>query len=311
MRSKSRALLHIGIILAFVTTLLASAVIASPAYAVSSGTYVATATPHYAHPHTGQIEDSGGDGSATLGQAMTESATANKALVEVDSAGNTYVTVRLQLMDNIKNPSFTVDGSNTQVQLMQENASDNTADYRIFVQNTNSVIRCTMYVTAMGRDVVFYITVGNLKAGHGDFITSIKTTSSAGVGAASSDSRSSDAANGSSSSTSSAQPEQNTDRITGEIAPVEEGQIDENVEVISDSKNPEASGVTDANNDDGMLMWIIFDVVLALAVIGVGAWYFISRKKKVATNAASATLGSANASADQANPADQKSGGRS
>lgn len=309
MRSKSRALLHIGIILAFVTTLLASAVIAFPAYAVSSGTYVATATPHYAHPHTGQIEDSGGDGSATLGQAMTESATANKALVEVDSAGNTYVTVRLQLMDNIKNPSFTVDGSNTQVQLMQENASDNTADYRIFVQNTNSVIRCTMYVTAMGRDVVFYITVGNLKTGHGDFITSIKTTSSAGV--ASSSSKSSAAANSSSSGTSSTQPRQDADRITAEITPVEEGQINENNEMISDSENPEASGATSANGDDGMLMWIIFDAVLAAAVTGVGSWYFISRKKKVTTNAAAATLGSANAPADPTNSADQKSGDRS
>lgn len=309
MRSKSRALLHISIILAFVATLLASAVIASPAYAVSSGTYVATATPHYAHPHTGKIEDSGGDGSATLGQAMTESATATKALVEVDSAGNTYVTVRLQLMDNIKNPSFTVDGSNTQVQLMQENASNNTADYRIFVRNTDSVIRCTMYVTAMGRDVVFYITVGNLKAGHGDFITSIKTDSNAGT--ASSGAKSSAAANSSSSGTSSAQPGQNTDGITGEIAPVEEAQVDENGEVISDSENPEASGVTGANSDDGMLMWVIFDAALAVAVIGVGAWYFITRKKKVATNAASAASGSTNASADPANSADQKSGDRS
>lgn len=287
MRSRSRALLHIGIILAFVTTLLATAVIASPAYAVSSGTYVATATPHYAHPHTGKIEDSGGDGSATLGQAMTESATANKALVEVDSAGNTYVTVRLQLMDNIKNPGFTVDGSNTQVQLMQENASNNTADYRIFVRNTNSVIRCTMYVTAMGRDVVFYITVGNLKAGQGDFIASIKTASSAGAGAASSGSKNSAATNSSSSGTLDAQPGQNADGANGEISPIEEGQVDENGQLISDSENPEASGVTDANGDDGMLMWIIFDAVLAAAVIGVGAWYFISRKKKVATNAAS------------------------
>lgn len=292
MRLKSRALLHIGIILAFVTTLLATALIASPAYAVSSGTYVATATPHYAHPHTGKIEDSGGDGSATLGQAMTESATANKALVEVDSAGNTYVTVRLQLMDNIKNPSFTVDGSNTQVQLMQENASNNTADYRIFVRNTNSVIRCTMYVTAMGRDVVFYITVGNLKAGQGDFIASIKTASSAGAGAASSGSKNSAATNSSSSGTQDAQSGQNVDGANGEIPPIEEGQVDENGQLISDSENPEASGVTDANGDDGMLMWIIFDAVLAAAVIGVGAWYFISRKKKVATNAASSASGS-------------------
>lgn len=309
MRSKSRALLHIGIILAFVTTLLASVAIASPAYAVSSGTYVATATPHYAHPHTGKIEDSGGDGSATLGQAMTESATANKALVEVDSAGNTYVTVRLQLMDNIKNPSFTVDGSNTQVQLMQENASNNTADYRIFVRNTNSVIRCTMYVTAMGRDVVFYITVGNLKAGHGDFVTSIKTASNSGAGtkAASSNAKSG-TANGSSSGTSNAQPGQGDEGINGESAPIEEGQVDENGEVIADGENPEASG---AAAQEDMLGWIIFDAVLAVAVIGVGAWYFISRKKRAAANAAPSASDPETASAEPTNAADQRSGDRS
>ena len=81
-----------------------------PALAASNGIYIATATPHYKHPTTGKIEDAGGDGSAVLGQAMTESATYKKALVEVDPAGNTYITVRLQLMDNIQNPQFQVDG---------------------------------------------------------------------------------------------------------------------------------------------------------------------------------------------------------
>lgn len=150
------------------------------AFAASNGIYIATATPHYKHPTTGIIEDSGGESSAVLGQSMTESATYTKALVEVDSSGNTYVTVRLQLMDNIQNPKFKVDGnrngsfSSVSASLMQEDYTNNTADYRMKVPNENAIIRCTMYVVPMGRDVVFYITVSNLKAGSDDFVTSIK-----------------------------------------------------------------------------------------------------------------------------------------
>ena len=35
--------------------------------AASHGIYTATAAPHYRHPNTGVIEDSGGEGSAVLG----------------------------------------------------------------------------------------------------------------------------------------------------------------------------------------------------------------------------------------------------
>lgn len=145
-----------------------------PALAASNGIYIATATPHYKHPNTGKIEDAGGDGSSVLGQSMTESATYKKALVEVDPAGNTYITVRLQLMDNIQNPQFQVDGSPVSASLMQEDYTNNTADYRMKVNSENSIIRCNMYVIAMGRDVIFYITVSNLQSGSGDFVTSVK-----------------------------------------------------------------------------------------------------------------------------------------
>lgn len=147
--------------------------------AASNGIYTATATPHYKHPVTGKIEDSGGEGSSVLGQSMTESALFGQALVEVDSQGNTFVTVRLQLMDNIQNPAFQVStGGNSAFQpvsaaLMQEDYTNNTADYRMKVPSENAIIRCNMYVTAMGRDVIFYITISNLNAGSGDFITSI------------------------------------------------------------------------------------------------------------------------------------------
>ena len=152
---------------------LVAGITAIPAYAASNGIYSATATPHYRNPLTGKIEDSGGEDSEVLGQSMTESATDTKALVEVDSNGNTYITVRLKLMDNIQNPTFKVDGSSVSASLMQEDYTANTADYRMKVSSENSVIRCSMYVVPMGRDVVFFITVSNLKSGSGDFVTSI------------------------------------------------------------------------------------------------------------------------------------------
>ena len=146
---------------------------AIPAYAASPGIYTATATSHYRHPTTGVIEDSGGEGSYVLGQSMTDSALNKAALVEVDSSGATWVTIRLNLMDNIQSPQFQVDGSSVSATLMQEDYTNNTADYRMRVNSENSIIRCNMYVIPMGREVIFYITVGNLQSGSGDFVTSI------------------------------------------------------------------------------------------------------------------------------------------
>ncbi len=163
-----RVLCNMAIMLA-----LMAGIASIPVLAASNGIYIAVATPHYQHPDTGIIEDAGGDGSAVLGQSMTESALYRQALVEVDSSGNIYITLRIQLMDNIQNPQFQVDGSLVSVSLMQEDYINNTADYRMRVNSENSVIRCNMYVIAMGRDVVFYITVSNLQSGSGDFITSI------------------------------------------------------------------------------------------------------------------------------------------
>ena len=145
-----------------------------PVLAASPGIYTATATSHYKHPTTGVIEDSGGEGSYVLGQSMTDSALNKAALVEVDSSGATWITIRLNLMDNIQSPAFQVDGSSVSATLMQEDYTNNTADYRMRVNSENSIIRCNMYVIPMGRDVIFYITVGNLQSGSGDFITSVK-----------------------------------------------------------------------------------------------------------------------------------------
>ena len=157
---------------------LAASITAIPAFAAPNGIYIADAKPSYRHPETGKIEDSGGDQSEILGQSMTESATYKKALVEVDKDGNTFVTIRLQLMDNVVNPQFRENGKDLHAVCMQENfgdkSVDNTADYRMQVQDENSVIRCNMTVTAMGREVVFFLTVANLRPGSEDFVTGIE-----------------------------------------------------------------------------------------------------------------------------------------
>ena len=82
-------------------------------------------------------------------------------------------------MDNIQNPQFQVDGSrngnfsSVSATVMQEDFTNNTTDFRMQVPSENAIIRCNMYVIPMGRDVIFYITVGNLQSGSGDFVTSI------------------------------------------------------------------------------------------------------------------------------------------
>ena len=163
-----RALCSMVVMLALV-----AGITSIPALAASNGIYTATATSHYKHPTTGVIEDSGGEGSYVLGQSMTDSALNKAALVEVDSSGATWVTIRLNLMDNIQSPQFQVDGSSVSATLMQEDYTNNTADFRMQVPSENAIIRCNMYVIPMGRDVIFYITVGNLQSGSGDFVTSI------------------------------------------------------------------------------------------------------------------------------------------
>lgn len=171
--SKSIAKFFTKLCCAVVVLALMAGITAVQALALSNGIYIATASPHYKHPVTGVIEDSGGEGSAVLGQSMTESALYNKALVEVDNKGTTYITVRLKLMDNIENPEFEVDGKSVSASLMQEDYTENTADYRMKVPSEKSIIKCSMYVVPMGRQVKFFITVSDLISGSGDFITSV------------------------------------------------------------------------------------------------------------------------------------------
>lgn len=250
--------------------------------AASNGIYTATATSHYRHPTTGVIEDSGGEGSAVLGQSMTDSALNKSALVEVDANGNTWVTIRLNLMDNIQSPKFQVDGSSVSATLMQEDYSNNTADYRMKVNSENSIIRCNMYVVPMGREVIFYITVGNLKSGSGDFMTSItveepeltpeptpEPTQTPSSSSQSTESENS-AQNSSETSDSSAESSEESSEPSGLVEFDESGN---EVSVTSVESESESNG-----SGSAVLWWVIGGIVV-IAAAGGSVWYFCFVRK--------------------------------
>ena len=274
-----------------------------PVLAASPGIYTATATSHYKHPTTGLIEDSGGEGSYVLGQSMTDSALNKAALVEVDPQGNTYVTVRLNLMDNIQNPQFQVDGSRNgnfsavSATVMQEDFTENTTDFRMQVPDENAIIRCNMYVIPMGRDVIFYITVGDLKSGSGDFIASVKVeqptqepepeqsdTSESAVQTP--DSSTSDSQMSSSvppaSEASSSTPETSSSD-TGSASSDEDEDAVMGLEEFDASGNKVSDTSTEAEQDSStgnpIVWWVIGGIIVA-AIAGGCVWYFCFFRKK-------------------------------
>lgn len=261
-----------------VMLVLAASITAIPAYAASNGIYLATATPHYRHPTTGVIEDAGGDGSAVLGQSMTESALYRQALVEVDPHGTTYVTVRLKLMDNIQNPQFQVDGSAVSASLMQEDYTENTADYRMRVGSENSVIRCNMYVVPMGREVIFYITVSALQSGSGDFITSVTAedsgtaeTETAGETPAETNP---DTQTPAASDTKPAQDSTKTGESGREETPTGLQEFD------ADGNLTQGQGTAKTEKSGGSAVWWVLGGLVLVLAAGGCVWYFGFFKKK-------------------------------
>ena len=283
-----RALCSMVVMLAFM-----AGITSIPALAASNGIYTATATSHYKHPTTGLIEDSGGEGSYVLGQSMTESALNKAALVEVDPQGNTYVTVRLNLMDNIQNPQFQVDGSRNgnfsavSATVMQEDFTENTTDFRMQVPDENAIIRCNMYVIPMGRDVIFYITVGDLKSGSGDFIASVKVEQPAQEPEPEQSDTSASAVQTPASSTSDSQMSSSTPETsssdTGSASSDEDEDAVMGLEEFDASGNKVSDTSTEAEQDSStgnpIVWWIIGGIIVA-AIAGGCVWYFCFFRKK-------------------------------
>lgn len=181
---------------------------ALPAYGASGTVYSCVINRCYAHPVTGIIEDSGGESSYATGQGMVEGCVYNSGILEVTDEGAYYLTIRMSLMDYTSGHSFLVQnvgdsGWSSPSELgVTGNGSDSngtTADVCMRVPSENCVVRGSMYVEPMGRDVIFYLYPSDYSEGNSTGMNATMVTESSGASdnsAAGGNAGSSDSASG-------------------------------------------------------------------------------------------------------------------
>ena len=136
---------------------------------------IANVSAHYAHPLTGVVEDSGND--PAIGQGMTESVLDPQALIETDSSGQVFATVRIHMQDQIGSYHFAVqnqgDSDFYQVNAKEMRRDNESVDFRLPLPSKDSIIRFEFLIKAMGRNVVFYGAILDRVEGNTDFIVSV------------------------------------------------------------------------------------------------------------------------------------------
>ena len=294
------------------------------AYAASGTVYSCTINRCYAHPVTGVIEDSGGESSYATGQGMVEGCVYSNGILEVTDDGAYYLTIRMSLMDYTSGHSFQVQnvgdsGWSTPSEIgITGNGSDSngtTADVCMRVPSENCVVRGSMYVEPMGRDVIFYLYPSNYSEGNNtDMNATMVTESSDGTAVESSDNSGSVDNSGSTSSgnsslssgNSSLQSSGSSDKSSSSSSSKKlESSIKEAAKPSSDSssldtENPVNSseglslstakdGTSDSDSDSGNTSSgnRIFQIALAVVVAGLillgavsGVIYFFRKNWK-------------------------------
>lgn len=164
---------RISVCILTAVTILA-AIPAVSVYAESGTIYSCTINRSYSNPVTGEVEDSGGEGSYATGQGMVEGCVYGSGMLEVTDSGNYYLTVRLGLIDYTSNQSFAVQNvgdsgwmsTSTAITGNGSDSNGTTADLCIQVPSENCIVRGSMYVSPMGRDVIFYFYPSNYSEGN-------------------------------------------------------------------------------------------------------------------------------------------------
>lgn len=193
----------------FVLAVMGAGMSAVLVQAANGNVYTCVIHPCYAHPVTGVIEDSGGEASYTTGQGMVDGAVYTTGILELTDSGEYYLTIRMSLMDHTSNHSFWVQnvgdsGWSSPTIGVTGNGTDSngtTADICMQVPSENCVVRGSMYVEPMGRDVIFYLYPSDYTAGNNTDMTATIVTSASSNGSASTNSGNS-GTSGSSNTTS-------------------------------------------------------------------------------------------------------------
>ncbi|MGT2935285.1 heme-binding Shp domain-containing protein [Streptococcus castoreus] len=153
-------------------------------YADSGKIYSCLIQRDYRHPISVQIEDSGGQNAFEIGQGMVEGTVHGNGMLEVSDSGNMVLTFRMRLADFSGNYHFWVQPGGRgdfqpisySVTHLGSDSNGTTKDISISLSDVNTVIRGTMFVEPMGREVVFYLSLAGLEEGYtGDMLPQLVT----------------------------------------------------------------------------------------------------------------------------------------
>jgi len=173
---RKRSIVHVFVVaclllLAFVLS--AALPFAQRAHAAAGTVYSCSVHPSYQHPVTGEIEDAGGTSSRATGQAMVESCVASAGMLEVTEAGDCFLTIRMSLVDLTSGHTFAVQdwgasGWSTPAMGVTATGRDSngtTNDLCIQLPSNAGIVRISMLVESMGREVVFYVYASDFAEG--------------------------------------------------------------------------------------------------------------------------------------------------
>ena len=299
--------------LAAALVLVASAVFPAPAFAAVSAVYTASTNPTYENPATGAIEDAAGSSNVALAESMVTSIVYENVLVERDTDGTLYASLRFKLADQISSIVLeaSADGSSyqpveaVQMQTGTDSATSTaTADYRFALPGETATIRCSMDVIPMGRAVVYFISLGALQEGALD-ATFVQTVTpgegiddAAPVAAAAGASGTSDG-----SGDAEGESAQSADELTSAAPNAGVQEFDEEGREVTGDKQAEASL-------DGGTLALIAGVAAAVIVVAGVVVYAAYLRPKHARQASAAAAAAAAASAPAGSGSGKASGSR-
>lgn len=125
-----------------------------------------------------------------LQKCLTTTCVYSNGILEVTDDGAYYLTIRMSLMDYTSGHSFQVQnvgdsGWSTPSEIgITGNGSDSngtTADVCMRVPSENCVVRGSMYVEPMGRDVIFYLYPSNYSEGNNTDMNATMVTAASGT----------------------------------------------------------------------------------------------------------------------------------
>lgn len=265
---------------------------APAAHAATSAVYTASTVPSYSNPVTGAIEDSAGQSNVALAESMTTGCTYPAALVEKDTAGNTFVTLRFKLADQMGAMNFWADNNGdgafaaAEATQMQTDTANNTVDWRFQVPSETSNIRVSMYVTPMSREVIYFTQLANLAEGNTDavpFVQSITPGEQAAEPAPAADAATSAEPVAAEPAGTSADSSPSTDSAAN--AGVKEYNADGQETTEGQNQSKPLDGATTGAIAGG--------IVVVLAIAGVVAYFAYLKPKRAKQAAAAAAAASA------------------